>query len=282
MCAVINDKDILNILYRTKYEDKEYYFTDILKGALATIYSDSSIIDVLTSTKETSIWNLIKKHQYDDETKGIVPLFSIISESDRKVRWIGDCSSFGVGREVFRSRPDLYSMIDGFTDREYECFSCFICKCLGADIITLTPKGNEGGVDFYARIPFSKDNHFFFGIKGPIRIVGQCKKYSTKDNVSNMKEFLSSLNFVYNHAFRVGETLPNWFRSERGIIVGWHISDKGHQAGALDIAKSYGVIVSDTKDLIDIASKAELLRGKTDLAKCIRDEYMCESFYMGL
>lgn len=279
MCAAISDKEIIRVLYRTKYEDKEYYFTDILKGAISTFYTDSSTVDVLTSTKERHIWNEINKLQRDDEKRGIVPLFSIVSESDRKVRWIGDCSSFGVGRDIFLDRPDLYSLVDSFTDREFECFACFICKCLGADKITLTPKGNEGGVDFYARIPFSKTAHFFFGIKGPIRIVGQCKKYSKKDSVNNMKEFLQTLTFVHTGAFRLGDTMPSWFRSERGIIIGWHISDKGHQAGALDIAKSYGVVVSDTKDLIDIASKSDILIGKTDKVKCIRDEFMIETLY---
>ncbi|MDY6339110.1 MAG: restriction endonuclease [Saccharofermentans sp.] len=279
MCVAISDKDILGVLYRTKYEDKEYYFTDILKSALSTFYSDSSIVDSLASNKETSIWNTIIKQQKDDEDKGIVPLFSIVSESDKKVRWIGDSSPFGVGRDVFLCRPDLYSLVDDFTDREYECFACFICKCLGADKITLTPRGNEGGVDFYARIPFSKDDHFFFGIKGPIRIVGQCKKYSKKDNVIHMKEFKSSLDFVHTCSFRIGETLPSWFRSEKGIIIGWHISNKGHQAGALDIAKAYGIVVSDTKDLIDIACKADILTGIADKAKCIRDKYMNETIY---
>ena len=82
----------------------------------------------------------------------------------------------------------------------------------------LTAKGNEGGVDFFARIPFSRKSHFLFGVKGPIRIVGQCKKYAIKDNVGCMKEFITMLNAVYNKSYRVGEILPDWFKQERGKI----------------------------------------------------------------
>lgn len=53
--------------------------------------------------------------------------------------------------------------------------SCAICDLLGADKISLTAPGNEGGVDFFARISFPQKAHFLFGTKGPIRIVGQCK-----------------------------------------------------------------------------------------------------------
>ena len=139
------------------------------------------------------IWNDIKRQAEEDIDNGVVPLFSFLSEQDRKVKWIGDCSEYGLDKSVFKTRPHLYKFIDSLTDREYEILACIICECLGADKIYLTAPGNEGGVDFYARIPFSKKSHYFFGIKGPIRIVGQCKKYSTKDKVGNMKEKLKEI-----------------------------------------------------------------------------------------
>ena len=71
-----------------------------------------------------------------------------------------------------------------------------------------------------ARIPFSNKAHFLIGVKGPVRIVGQCKKYTSKDNIGHMKEFVTTSNYVYNRSYRVGEILPDWFKSERGHIIG--------------------------------------------------------------
>lgn len=169
-----------------------------------------------------------------------------------------------LNREIFFMRPELYKYIDSLNDREYEILACVICKLLGADMILLTPKGNEGGVDFFARIPFSSKAHFLFGVKGPVRLVGQCKKYNTKDNVGHMKEFVTTMNNVYNRSFRLGEILPDWFKMERGDIIGWHISNYGHQVGALDVAKNYGILVSDSKQLIELLCTSKIVRRQKD------------------
>lgn len=274
-----DNKEIIKSIYRMAYDENEYYFSDILKKAIKKNCSDDSEVDVIARNKETRIWNNIMRQQADDAINGVVPLFTVISDNERKVKWIGDCSEVGVDKEAFKIRPELYNLVDGFSDREYETFACFVCKCLGADKITLTAPGNEGGVDFYARIPFSKQAHYFFGVKGPIRVVGQCKKYNTKDNVGNMKEFLQTLNFVHNNSFRAGDTMPNWFKLEKGMIIGWHISDLGHQSGALDIAKNYGIIVSDTKEIIDIICKSDIIGDSSDIVNSIKKSYMIESLY---
>lgn len=73
--------------------------------------------------------------------------------------------------------------------------------------------------DFFARISFPQKAHFLFGTKGPIRIVGQCKKYANRDNVGHMKEFVTTMNNVYNKSYRAGEILPDWFKLEKGDII---------------------------------------------------------------
>ena len=274
------NKEILKLMYRSDYGEKEYYFFDIVKDCiLQGITKDNVEAELLAQNKEIQLWNIIKKHQEIDLINGVVPLFTILSEQNRTVKWIGDCSQYGVRKQLFKKRPELYRLIDSLSDREYEILACVICEQLGADKIYLTAKGNEGGIDFFARIPFSKQAHFFFGIKGPIRIVGQCKKYSTKDKVGNMKEFIQTMEHVHNQSFRVGEVIPNWFKMEKGIIIGWHISDLGHQSGALDIAKSFGVLVSDTKQLIDILCKSDVLKNQDDICSVIRKEYLLEERY---
>ena len=145
-----------------------------------------------------------------------------------------------------------------------------ICDLLGADKISLTAPGNEGGVDFFARISFPQKAHFLFGTKGPIRIVGQCKKYANRDNVGHMKEFVTTMNNVYNKSYRAGEILPDWFKLEKGDIIGWHIANSGHQTGALDVAKNYGILVSDTKQLIEIICNSKIIRREKEPVKFLR------------
>ena len=96
------------------------------------------------------------------------------------------------------------------------------------------------------------------------------QKYANKDNVGHMKEFVTTMNNVYNKSYRAGEILPDWFKLERGDIIGWHIANSGHQTGALDVAKNYGILVSDTKQLIEIICNSRIIRRETEPVKFLR------------
>ena len=266
------NQTILNRMYRTIYEDKEYYFEDIIRNAiLKTITDDASIAEQRAENKVNILWKQYKKQHDEDISNGIAPLFSIENDYEKKVRWIEPISNIDAERKYYKIRPALYKFFDNLDDRKYESISCGICQLLGADKITLTSSGNEGGVDFFARISFPSKAHFLFGAKGPIRIVGQCKKYINKDNVGHMKEFVTTLNYVYNKSYRVGEILPEWFKLEKGDIIGWHIAHSGHQTGALDVAKNYGILVSDTKQLIEIICNSRIIRRQKEPLKYLEN-----------
>lgn len=257
----INENTIIfNKLYRSHYDDKEYFFEEILKKAiLRTLTDDTVKAETMAANKVNRLWNSYKKQYEEDVSNGIVPLFSIVNNYEKKIRWIGENLDTDSRREYYKIRPELYKFFDKLNDREYEVMSCVICDLLGADKISLTAPGNEGGVDFFARISFPQKAHFLFGTKGPIRIVGQCKKYANRDNVGHMKEFVTTMNNVYNKSYRAGEILPDWFKLEKGDIIGWHIANSGHQTGALDVAKNYGILVSDTKQLIEIICNSKII-----------------------
>lgn len=268
----INENTIIfNKLYRSHYDDKEYFFEEILKKAiLRTLTDDTVKAETMAANKVNRLWNSYKKQYEEDVSNGIVPLFSIVNNYEKKVRWIGKNLDTDSRREYYKIRPELYKFFDKLNDREYEVMSCVICDLLGADKISLTAPGNEGGVDFFARISFPQKAHFLFGTKGPIRIVGQCKKYANRDNVGHMKEFVTTMNNVYNKSYRAGEILPDWFKLEKGDIIGWHIANSGHQVGALDVAKNYGILVSDTKQLIEIICNSKIIRKEKEPVKFLR------------
>lgn len=268
----INENTIIfNKLYRSHYDDKEYFFEEILKKAiLRTLTDDTVKAETMAANKVNRLWNSYKKQYEEDVSNGIVPLFSIVNNYEKKVRWIGENLDTDSRREYYKIRPELYKFFDKLKDREYEVMSCVICDLLGADKISLTAPGNEGGVDFFARISFPQKAHFLFGTKGPIRIVGQCKKYANRDNVGHMKEFVTTMNNVYNKSYRAGEILPDWFKLEKGDIIGWYIANSGHQTGALDVAKNYGILVSDTKQLIEIICNSKIIRREKEPVKFLR------------
>jgi len=90
-----------------------------------------------------------------------------------------------------------------------------------------------------------------------------------------MKEFTQTLNHVHNLSYRPGEILPAWFKMNPGPIIGWHIAHSGHQSGALDYAKNFGIITSSTKEIIEIICKTRLLVGSNSFKnkiKIIQDE----------
>ena len=255
------DKDIISHIYRRQYKTGALLFSEILRDALrSTITVDDVELDRLTDVKSKGIWKILHKEISQDLDKQIVPLFDIIDEESQKIRWIGTISS-GIDnhkKNQYIIRPELYRLIDDLTDRQYESLACVLCQMLGANNVMLTSSGNEGGIDFLASIKFSASAHFLFGTKGPLRIVGQCKKYSSRDNVGHMKEFVQTLQNVYNNSYRAGEILPPWFKANSGPIIGWHIAHSGHQSGASDLAKNYGILISDTKELIDLICKLRI------------------------
>lgn len=265
---ISENEKIYKGMYRIKYDDRDYFFEEVIKKAiLNTITDDTVKAETMATNKVNRLWNKYKQEYSEDVLNGIVPLFTIVNSYDKKVRWVGNDAFPNEKRDFYKLRPELYKYFDRMNDRQYEVMACVICELLGADKICLTASGNEGGVDFFARIPFSRKSHFLFGIKGPIRIVGQCKKYSSRDNVGHMKEFVTTLNNVYNKSYRVGEILPDWFKLGKGDIIGWHIANAGHQSGALDVAKNYGILVSDTKQLIEIICNSKIIRRQKEPIK---------------
>ncbi len=264
--SMTDNQKIFYQMYRTRFEERDYSFEEILRMCiLNTVTKDLSEAELLAERKQNYLWNRYCQQHYQDESDGITPLFTIVNENEKIVHWIGDIKEYGTRREHYFVRPDLYSFFDTIDDRQYEIMACIICDLIGADRVRLTPKGNEGGIDFFARIPFNRKSHFLFGIKGPIRVVGQCKQYEKKDSIGHMKEFVQTMNNVYNKSYRAGEILPDWFQAEKGSIIGWHIAHSGHQSGALDVAKNYGILVSDTKQLIDVICRSKVIHRQRNI-----------------
>lgn len=242
-----SDKNhILDYFYKREYQNGILEFEELLREALIRKLGKSkSQADLYISRNINRNWSDLLKQQDIDQKRGIAPYFQIEDQQSKKI-------SYRNGNYLLKSRPSILKAIDSLDDREYEALACLCCKILGANNIYLTPPGNEGGIDFIATIGFSRNSHYFFGINGPLRIIGQSKKYSSKVQVNAIKEFITTIDQIKNRNPTVEKHIPSWFRLSKGPIIGWIISHNGFQSGAESTSKDYGIIQSDSKDISEI------------------------------
>jgi hypothetical protein len=124
-------------------------------------------------------------------------------------------------------------------------------KMAGSRHWHLTPPGNEWGVDFFASLVNPSALPIFDGLRAPIRIVGQCKKFESRLAVKEVKEFSRTLEGLRNRKPEIERHVPNWFRLISGPIVPWLICHSAAQSGALSLAKDEGIVVSDSIDMAE-------------------------------
>lgn len=255
--AQSESKKLFETLFRIPFFRNEIDFYDLLKVVVNKHNGLTGIaLDEFVDSKGTRMWNYFNKGQkYIQSNNTCSGVYEVVSDKHKKIKSVVDSNPKKYSQTKLirlESRPLLLEKIDLLNSREYEALACLVLKILGAKRIFLTPPGNEAGIDFVGIIDFGIDAHFLFGINGPIRIIGQCKKYSTESQVNSIKEFNKTLDDVHSLTDKTKEVLPHWFRSAKGPILGWMIAHSGFQSGALDRSKNYGIICSDSKDLSEL------------------------------
>ncbi|HVW97545.1 MAG TPA: restriction endonuclease [Mucilaginibacter sp.] len=222
------------------------------KGADRDKYYDANV---------KRIWNYVIKQQSDDQkNQSIQPIFHILNSITRDVQcYLKERFNYtGDNRfQLLQSRPFILNEIDLLNDRQYEALPILLCQLLGAKDVHLTPAGNEAGIDFIATMKYSDESDYLFGVNGPIRIIGQCKKYSTPVQVNTIKEFESTMIDVFHLTAKMRRILPTWFYEAKGVIVGWVISHSGFQQGAKDRGKEFGYVLTDSRDIAEIIAASQ-------------------------
>lgn len=259
MASEINS--ILGWFYRESFPQGILEFDELLAKAVAKSLKKSQMdIEAYVYANAPRNWSTLLQKIYTDNLLGRSPIFNVEDIQNRRLSWLpSNITSFDSSRKrhlavKLSSRPYLLRMIDALTDREYEGLACVISKLAGAAYVKLTPRGNEGGIDFFALISCPARCHVFSGTYRPLRIVGQAKKYSDKVKVDEIKEFTTTLEEVRNQNPSIEHLVPTWFRLASGPLVGWLVAHNGVQSGGLTKARNHGIIVSDSVDLAEIAA----------------------------
>jgi len=255
-------RKIFNYITRQELKAGNISFDDLFLTAVEkSLNKKGADRDKYYDANVKRIWNYVVKQQsFDQKSQSLQPIFNIVNSTTRDIRCHLKESFANSGDHRFQllqSRPFILNEIDLISDRQYEALSVLLCQILGANDFHLTPGGNEAGIDFIATIKYSDESNYLFGVNGPIRIIGQCKKYSTPVQVSTIKEFESTMTDVYHLTAKMRNILPNWFYEAKGIIVGWVISHSGFQLGAKDRGKEFGYVLSDSRDIAEIIAASK-------------------------
>lgn len=254
-----DQKKIYKYFTRSVLPDTPFSFDTLLFEAIEnSLFKTGIEREAYFQANINRLWNHIQKTQYEfHKEKGIQPLINTQQLSTRLVScYLNDTFGKSQDRKFYflKSRSRILNEIDLLTHREYEALSILLCENLSANNTLLTPTGNEAGIDFIATIKFSETSHYLFGINGPLRIIGQCKKYNSAVQVDKVKEFNSTIFDVQHLTSKMRSILPLWFYQSKGPIIGWIISHSGFQQGAKDRAKDFGIILSDTLEIGEILS----------------------------
>lgn len=237
-------------------------FDDLLSTAIEkALNKTGSVRDSYLTANAKRHWNhIIKEQNENHKSRNIQPIFKVVNNTSRTVECflLDKFNSTADNKfNLLKSRPFILNEIDLINPIQYEALAIKVVRLLNANNVLLTPPGNEAGIDFIATIKFSDEANYLFGVNGPIRIIGQCKKYSSAVQVDKIKEFNSTIGDVHHMTHKMRTVIPSWFSQAKGVIIGWIISHSGFQQGAKDRAKDYGIILSDSFDISEIISGSE-------------------------
>lgn len=258
-------KKIFDGLYRYELGNGNVDFRTLL-SSLATVCLAKSALDADTfaDANLTKYWNWLLREFDAQKSRGLLPYYETVGSNTRVLTCACSrlCSAIDAADrragELGLARPHLLRQIDQLTDRQYEALACVTCDALGTARHHLTPPGNEGGIDFVASMRVSNRSHLFSAPSKEIRLIGQCKKYTTPVAVDRLDQFIETMHNVRYRSERVRPHLPAWFESGRGPIVGWIISHSGYQSGAVDEAQKHGIILSDSLDIAEVIAQSEM------------------------
>lgn len=258
-------QEVFNWLYRQSFKGTELKFEEVLRqAAKESLHLEDLDIESFVQANIHQYWNWLKQEVENDEKIGIWPVFVIGNNSSQTIYWQKVKNQKNASRsrkikQLLPTRPSILRTIDALSSREYEALSAVICKMLGADNVVLTPPGNEGGVDFLASIEIPRKSHVWFGSQSPLRVIGQCKKYTNKVQVDKVRDFITAINDIKHQNKKLDQLVPAWFRASKGPIIGWIIAHSGFQSGTISTAKNHGIVLSDSRDLCEIATFSNFL-----------------------
>jgi hypothetical protein len=276
-------ESIIQWVYRLINEPMNTPFVDLMAKAI----KDTTTFDAMTAQSAASAnakryWNAIKKRSHEDTDLGRNPCLHCLNDTLFQYQGpVARLAALGRNKEstLLAARPIALTHLDGCNPREYEAAACVTLRLIGARETHLTPGGNEGGVDFYALLECDTHTHLFGNVHRALRIVGQSKKYASRESVTHFNAFVKALENVRHRHSTVQDHIPAWFGRGTGPVFGLFVAHQGLQSGAVDIAREHGIVLANSVDLSEMAAGSQTLsptdppaKRAADYLQLIKDE----------
>lgn len=225
--------------------------------AASVLGMDATAAGDYARKKQKRIWNLITKRIDEENRKGLYPTFKILDISTLELSWFpavesSDSTRIKLKKSKLALRGQVLDEIDTLSSRDYEALGCLVCKVAGTNKWFLTPSGNDWGIDFVALVPAFGKAHIFPSLKNEIRVVGQSKKWTSPVPREKIDLLAKTVERIRSRSSRILPSLPDWFVSAEGPLVGCMIGHTGLQGGAWDIARDEGIIGADSRDVAEM------------------------------
>jgi hypothetical protein len=252
---------IVERIFRSSYPARLLRIDEAISSVAPTVIGCDPIeAEAYAERNKRHVWNKIIKRLDEENGKGIRPTFEVVDATRFEFAWFpmirnDDDSQLRQTKLRLACRGEILNYIDDkVDDRAYEAIGCVICQLSGASRWHLTPPGNEFGIDFLAILPSFARGHLFPHANKQIRLVGQSKKWSSPIGRDEVDLLANRLDDIRRRNQRILETLPHWFVSAKGPLVGFMIAHSGSKSGGHDIANDHGMILADSRDIAEIVA----------------------------
>jgi hypothetical protein len=138
----------------------------------------------------------------------------------------------------------------------------FLCKHLleinGVIAPDVTPKGKEGGIDFYGLLELDKSSKSIFFKGGRIRIVGQAKCYKGmvgEGEIINFNDHSNNLSKDPPEG-RAVKKLPLWFTRLKAPILKFFITTGKFTKDAKKYAERNSIVLKNGREVIEVLIKS--------------------------
>jgi hypothetical protein len=227
--------------------------TWVAKAAQIVLSVQASSAETLAIRRKQRLWTEFRKYDQELGKRGCLRIFEVVDEpsmifcSPKQSRY----SEVLTSTLLRNDRHRVISWIDTLNDREFEFLGAATAYFLGARQAVVTPRDNDGGVDFYALLPSWGASVVFHSPHKYIKVVGQSKYYTSQASTDVTKLLVKTIDDIRSFTVEMVPRLPDWFKEEKGPVVGIIVAPFGFQSGAVTRAHSNGIMLADSIDVAE-------------------------------
>ena len=266
-------QSVVNWFYLHEFESNLIEFDDHVVVAIEKALEISRLdAETYGIGNKIRIWNALRRQIEEHNRRELFPAFTEVPGDWRRLIWNPKYFPPGLSKKAkhqrlrYKSRSHILQMIEQLLPREYEAVSVLACKLSGASHYCLTRHNDDRGVDFFALLPSVGGSRLLNGAYGPIRIVGQSKKYSRSLEREQVENFAYTLQTIRHRNEKITGLIPSWFSQQKGVIIGWIVAHNGLQGGAEEESHDHGILYSDRWDIAEILTHSRSWQPSPDVS----------------